>query len=102
MASVPMTYMRSGEWPIRTATFRPGFMPSTAFRYSGNEVQFHGTPFSRVSKSRPSTREKICISGSRCSGLHGAKARPQLPMTKLVTPCQHDEVSSGSQKTWAS
>ena len=32
----------------------------------------------------------------------GASVKPQLPMTTLVTPCQHEQVPSGSQKTWAS
>lgn len=27
---------------------------------------------------------------------------PQLPITTLVTPCQHEHVPRGSQKTWAS
>ena len=27
---------------------------------------------------------------------------PQLPITAVVTPCQHDDVPSGSQNIWAS
>ncbi len=32
----------------------------------------------------------------------GARVKPQLPITTLVMPCQHDEVPSGSQKICAS
>jgi hypothetical protein len=32
----------------------------------------------------------------------GASVKPQLPITTLVTPCQHEQVPSGSQNTWAS
>src|SRR3546814_19914383 len=32
----------------------------------------------------------------------GAKVKPQLPMTAVVTPCQHDEDPKGSQCIWAS
>ena len=39
---------------------------------------------------------------SRSSGLQGASAKPQLPMTTLVTPCQHEQLPSGSQATCAS
>ena len=36
------------------------------------------------------------------AGLHGASAKPQLPITTLVTPCQHEQLPSGSQATCAS
>ena len=32
----------------------------------------------------------------------GANVTPQLPSTTLVTPCQHDDVGSGSHASWAS
>ena len=32
----------------------------------------------------------------------GAKPTPQLPITTVVTPCQHDGVSSASQVAWPS
>src|SRR5262249_17048272 len=35
-------------------------------------------------------------------GLQGASAKPQLPMITLVTPCQHEQLPSGSQLTCAS
>jgi hypothetical protein len=36
------------------------------------------------------------------SSAHGASVKPQLPITTLVMPCQHEDVPSGSQKTCAS
>ena len=38
----------------------------------------------------------------RSSVRHGATPTPQLPMTTLVMPCQHELVSKGSQEIWAS
>src|SRR5262245_53161148 len=46
--------------------------------------------------STPSIRP---ISHSCLSGLTGAKPTPQLPITIVVTPCQHVGVSSGSHVT---
>ena len=41
---------------------------------------------------------------TRCLSLsaQGASVKPQLPITTLVMPCQHEHVPSGSQKIWAS
>ena len=36
------------------------------------------------------------------SGRTGAKPTPQLPITAVVTPCQQDGASSGSQVAWPS
>ncbi len=49
-----------------------------------------------------SARSRLAITRSFSSGLHGARVKPQLPITTLVTPCQHEQVPSGSQETWAS
>ena len=38
----------------------------------------------------------------RSSLAQGARVKPQLPMTTLVIPCQHEQVPRGSQKIWAS
>lgn len=38
----------------------------------------------------------------RSSGRHGANVTPQLPITVLVIPCQHDTVPTGSQASLAS
>ncbi len=37
-----------------------------------------------------------------CSGRTGAKPTPQLPITAVVTPCQLEGASSGSQVAWPS
>ena len=42
------------------------------------------------------------MSHSCSSGFAGANPTPQLPITTVVTPCQVDGVSSGSQVTWPS
>jgi hypothetical protein len=39
---------------------------------------------------------------SLCSAEPGASEKPQLPMTAVVTPCQHEQLPIGSQNTWAS
>jgi len=39
---------------------------------------------------------------ARSLGRHGANVTPQLPSTTDVTPCQHDDVATGSQESWAS
>ena len=49
--------------------------------------------------STPSIRP---ISHSCRSGATGAKPTPQLPITTVVTPCQHDGVSCSSQVAWPS
>ena len=67
----------------------------------GLEVS-QGTPSNSVSGAMSSTCWSVRTSSSRCSGRTGAIENPQLPATTLVTPCQHDGVSAGSQNTWAS
>ena len=42
------------------------------------------------------------MSHSCRSGATGAKPTPQLPITTVVTPCQHDGVSCSSQVAWPS
>jgi hypothetical protein len=49
-----------------------------------------------------STPSMSWISHSRLARWAGAKPTPQLPITIVVTPCQLDGVTSGSQVTWPS
>ena len=42
------------------------------------------------------------MSHSRLSGATGAKPTPQLPSTRVVTPCQLVGERVGSQVTWPS
>ena len=39
---------------------------------------------------------------SRMSGRTGATPTPQLPNSTVVTPCSGEQVTSGSQASWAS
>src|SRR5882672_7970383 len=50
----------------------------------------------------PSTCSRLRIVRSRCSGLHGAMVKPQLPMTTVVTPLLGDGVAKLSQVSCAS
>ena len=75
---------------------------STLARYSPNVTQSHGMPCRIVSSGTASLRTRESIARSRSSGLNGAKPKPQLPITTLVTPCQPDIVHHGSQNSWLS
>ena len=100
--STPATYMYSGASGTNAITFTPFGVRSTLSRNSGNVSQSHGMPACIVFIGTASLRERLSIARSRSSGLHGAKPKPQLPITTLVTPCQPDIVHHGSQKTWLS
>ena len=49
-----------------------------------------------------STADRQRAYQSRSSGLQGASAKPQLLITTEVTPCQHEQLPSGSHATCAS
>ena len=55
-----------------------------------------------ASAEMSSARSRLRTTRWRRPAWHGASVKPQLPITTLVTPCQHEQVPSGSQKTWAS
>jgi hypothetical protein len=69
---------------------------------SGSVSQSHGSPSCIASSEICSLRVMESIERSRSSGRHGAKPKPQLPTTTLVTPCQPEIVHQGSQYSWAS
>ena len=75
---------------------------STASRYSGNVSQFQSMPATIASLGMSSTASRHSAYHSRASGLQGASAKPQLPITTVVTPCQQEQLPSGSQATCAS
>ena len=75
---------------------------STASRYSGKVSQRQSMPAIIASLGMSSTASRHSANHSLASGLHGASAKPQLPITTVVTPCQHEQLPSGSQATWAS
>ena len=55
-----------------------------------------------ASAGMSSARSRLRTTRCRSSGRQGASVKPQLPMTTLVTPCQHEHVPSGSHATCAS
>ena len=59
-------------------------------------------PASIASVGMSSTAVRQRANHSRSSGLHGASAKPQLPMMTLVTPCQQEQLPIRSHATWAS
>src|SRR5260221_5473704 len=75
---------------------------STVARYSGKVSHVQSMPAAIASVGISSTADRQRAYQSRSSGLHGASAKPQLLITTLVTPCQHEQLPSGSQATCAS
>ena len=59
-------------------------------------------PASMASGEISSARSRLRMTSSLSASLHGASEKPQLPITTLVIPCQHEQVPNGSQNTWAS
>src|SRR5262249_29890595 len=59
-------------------------------------------PASMAAGGMSSARWRLRTTRCLFSLEHGASVTPQLPITTLVIPCQHDEVPSGSQKICAS
>ena len=65
---------------------------SSTSRNSGKVSQPHWMPALSAAPGMSSTPSMRPISHSCRSGATGAKPTPQLPMTTVVTPCQHDGV----------
>ena len=59
-------------------------------------------PAAIASVGMSSTADRQRAYHSRSSGLQGASAKPQLPITTEVTPCQHEQLPIGSHATCAS
>ena len=70
---------------------------STSSRYSGNDSQFQLIPSAKAVPGMSSTPSINWISQSRSAARAGANPTPQFPITTVVTPCQLDGVTSGSQ-----
>ncbi len=77
-------------------------MRSTASRYSGKLSHSQWIPSASAVPGMSSTPSINLIRYSWLPGRTGAKPTPQLPITTVVTPCQHEGVSSESQVTWPS
>jgi hypothetical protein len=89
-------------WETRAATSSTRGMRSTSSRYSGKLSQFQLIPSARAVPGMSSTPSMSWMSQARSSTRTGAKPTPQLPMTMVVTPCQPEGDTSGSQVTWPS
>ena len=82
-----------GTWWARTrARTSARGRASIASRYCGNVSQLHWMPSASAEPGMSSTLSISEISQSRRSGRAGAKPTPQLPITSVVTPCQHEGV----------
>src|SRR5215813_5692875 len=75
---------------------------SSVSRNSGNVVHRHSMPASIAAGGMSSARWRLRTTRCLSAAAQGASVKPQLPITTLVMPCQHDEVPSGSQKICAS
>ncbi len=76
--------------------------PSRTSSHSRNVSHFHLMPASIASGEMSSARWRFRITMPLSFSAHGASVKPQLPMTTVVMPCQHEQVPSGSQKICAS
>ena len=77
-------------------------MRSTSSRYSPKVSQFQVMPSASAVPGMSSTPSMSWISQARSLARAGAKPTPQLPMTTVVTPCQPEGETSGSQVAWPS
>ena len=98
----PMTNARTAPCGTCVPTSMRSGWRSMASRYSGKVSQPHWMPSDSAAPGMSSTPSIRPMSHSCRSGATGAKPTPQLPMTTVVTPCQHDGVSSGSHVIWPS
>ena len=75
---------------------------STVARYSGKVSHVQSIPAIIASVGMSSTAVRQRANHSRSLGVHGASAKPQLPMITVVTPCQQEQLPSRSHATCAS
>ena len=67
-----------------------GAARSTASRYSGNVSKVQSIPSASAAGSMSSARSRLRTTRCRSASRTGASVNPQLPMTAVVTPCQHE------------
>jgi hypothetical protein len=75
---------------------------SIAFMYSGKVSQSHDTPFISTECGSASTLTRSHAIVDFCAECTGATPTPQLPISRLVTPCQLEHVSRRSHEICAS
>ena len=93
----PITYARTEPWGISEPTSSASGRSEMTSRNSGYVSQPHLMPSLSAAPGMSSTPSIKPMSHSCLSGRTGANPTPQLPMTTVVTPCQHDGVSVSSQ-----
>ena len=71
---------------------------SIAAMYCGKLSQSHATPRISTSCGSASTLTRSHAIVDCWPGRQGATPTPQLPISSVVTPCQHEQVSSGSHE----
>src|SRR5262249_12562850 len=65
-------------------------------------VQLQRMPAAIAEAEMSSARSRLRTTMALSASAQGASVKPQLPITTLVIPCQHDDVPIGSQKICAS
>ncbi len=75
---------------------------SSTSRNSGKVSQRHLMPAFMAARLMSSARSRLRMTRSASLSRHGARVKPQLPMTTLVTPWKQELVPIGSQKICAS
>ena len=75
---------------------------SSASRYSGNDSHRQSMPSHSAVPGMSSTPSMSSMSPCSPPGCTGANPTPQLPITTVVTPCQHDGASCESHVAWPS
>src|SRR5437762_10168692 len=83
-------------------TLTPLGSASTAARYSPYVSQLQSRPARMLSAGMSSTDSISSASQRSSPRFTGANVTPQLPSTTDVTPCQQEDVASGSQAICAS
>src|SRR6185436_6674716 len=76
--------------------------PSSTSSHSRKVVHFQVMPASMASAEMSSARSRLRTTRALSFSAQGASVKPQLPITTVVMPCQHEDVPSGSQKICAS
>jgi hypothetical protein len=68
----------------------------------GKGSHSHETPLSSTSYGIASTLTRSHAITPRSALRHGATPTPQFPISTLVTPCEHEDISRGSYEICAS
>ncbi len=95
----PITYVRSAAWGKWVPTSSVWGFASSESRYSGKVCQSQVSPSASAVPGMSSTPSSSPMSQSWVSECAGANPTPQLPIAIVVTPCNDDGATIGSQVT---